>query len=341
MSYLTLFVLSRPQMLRVMLRKQLISRMLFPMAGSNFWGVSWSRLVLLTSLVLLTPLSGNVLGETVKSKGRVSVTKEFKGWGHLVVRLRELGVDEATLHEIYHDERMPHFDKIPFSVAPREPRSIYVGFMAPPKLDLALQFMELHAPTLARSENRFGVNSSVVTAILLVESGFGLNTGKEVVLNRLSRIAGLGTPENIEFNYRRLKRDDPTVKKEKLVARARYLEETFTPEIKALISIAQEHNLDPLNIRGSSAGAFGIPQFLPSSYLRFAIDGNADGNISLFNPDDAIFSAANFLRQSGWNDSLSEEDKRAVIWKYNKSDEYISIVLQLADSIERAREQKK
>ena len=325
-------------MLRVIIRELLLLRMSLTRAGFGFLVQSCQRLALVVAFTSASLLTVEALGEAAKSAGDARVTKEFRGWGHLVVRLRELGVDDATLHEIYHDQRMPHFDKIPFSVAPREPRSIYLGFMAPPKLELALQFMELHAPTLSRSQSRFGVNSSVVTAILLVESGFGLNTGKEVVLNRLSRIAGLGTPENIEFNYRRLKRDDPTVTKEKLAARARYLEETFTPEIKALIAIAKEHNLDPLDIRGSSAGAFGIPQFLPSSYLRFALDGNADGNVSLFNPDDAIFSAANFLRQSGWNDSLSDEEKRAVIWKYNKSDEYISIVLRLAEKIDKAQQ---
>jgi len=264
---------------------------------------------------------------------------DFRGWGHLVARLEELGVDAVTLREIYSDQRMPRFGSIPFSVAPREPRSLYAGFLTAHRLELAQQFMALHHPTLSRAAKQFNVTSSVITAILLVESSFGLHTGQELVLYRLSRIAGLNTHENIEYNFHRLRKTDSSVTREKLHARAGYLHRTFTPEIVALITMVRKNNLDIFQIRGSIAGAFGIPQFLPSSYLRFGIDGNGDGAVSLYNPDDAIHSAAHFLAEAGWHDTITPAEKRQVIWRYNKSDEYISTVLDIAERLQDATKQ--
>lgn len=264
---------------------------------------------------------------------------DFRGWGHLVARLEALGVDPVTLREIYNDQRMPRFGSIPFSVAPREPRSLYAGFLTAHRLELAQQFMALHHPTLSRAAKQFNVTSSVITAILLVESSFGLHTGQELVLYRLSRIAGLNTHANIEYNFHRLRKTDPSVTREKLHARADYLHRTFTPEIVALITMVRKNNLDIFQIRGSIAGAFGIPQFLPSSYLRFGVDGNGDGTVSLYNPDDAIHSAAHFLAEAGWHDTLTPAEKRQVIWRYNKSDEYISTVLDIAERLQDATKQ--
>jgi len=89
-----------------------------------------------------------------------------------------------------------------------------------------------------------------------------------------------------------------------------------------------------LAITGSGAGAFGLTQFLPSSYLRFAVDGDGDGVVSLYDADDAIASTANYLRGNGWRPGISYTDQRRVIWTYNHSDAYIDTVLRLADVLE-------
>ncbi|NDC39505.1 MAG: hypothetical protein EBZ48_15950 [Proteobacteria bacterium] len=258
---------------------------------------------------------------------------DLRGWGHLVSTLQRLGVDAVTLREIYADPRMPRFGHIPFSVAPRESHSIYAGFFTAQRLALASQQLGLHHSTFMRAAQRFGVAPGIVAAILLVESGFGLNTGQELVINRLSRMAGLNTKENIEYNFHRLRSTDPTVTRQKLAERAQYLESTFAPEIVALITLSRQNNTDLFTLRGSFAGAFGIPQFLPSSYLRFGVDGDADGQVSLYDLEDAIFSAAHFLASAGWRESLPLSEKRKVIWRYNKSDEYISMVLKISDHL--------
>src|SRR6185369_5732010 len=106
------------------------------------------------------------------------------------------------------------------------------------------------------------------------------------------------------------------------------------PEVMAMFSLSDQTGIDPLDIRGSGSGAFGMPQFLPSSYLRFAVDGNRDGRISLYDPPDATASAANYLARHGWRPGLSYAQQRQVIWTYNHSDPYIDTVLYLAARIE-------
>jgi membrane-bound lytic murein transglycosylase B len=59
--------------------------------------------------------------------------------------------------------------------------------------------------------------------------------------------------------------------------------------------IEKKYNINFNDINGSWAGAFGIPQFLPSSFLKFAVDGNGDGVIDLFDMEDAIYSVGNYL----------------------------------------------
>jgi membrane-bound lytic murein transglycosylase B len=86
--------------------------------------------------------------------------------------------------------------------------------------------------------------------------------------------------------------------------------------------------IDPFTVAGSIRGAFGLSQFLPSSFLAFAVDGNADGRIDLDDPEDAIPSIANFLRKSGW-DKDSSSHYRAVM-AYNHSRLYADTVLSYA-----------
>jgi hypothetical protein len=76
-----------------------------------------------------------------------------------------------------------------------------------------------------------------------------------------------------------------------------------------------------------------MPQFLPTSYLNHGVDGNHDGVISLYDPDDAIPSCAKYLAAHGWKPGITYEQQRRVIWDYNHSDAYIDTVLSMASSL--------
>jgi membrane-bound lytic murein transglycosylase B len=264
-------------------------------------------------------------------------TSRFRGWDYLVERLKDNGINERDLVEIYSDPRMPERTFVPFSVKPREPSSMYEGFKKPQHQQLGLEFLGKYADEFAEMERTLHVPSEVVAAIIVVESGAGRNTGNHLLVYRLSRLATTNAPDNLRENYVAQKKLNHKVVFEDVRRRGRYLERTFLPEIPALITIAKRNKVDVLSMKGSSAGAFGLPQFLPSAFLRFGIDGNKDGIVSLHNEADAIWSAANYLSSFGYRRSIPLQEKRSIIWRYNKSPSYIDAVLHLAERIKQAR----
>jgi membrane-bound lytic murein transglycosylase B len=104
-------------------------------------------------------------------------------------------------------------------------------------------------------------------------------------------------------------------------------------ELIALEKIYKTSRIEILNLYGSWAGAFGMSQFLPSSYTNWAVDGNADGKIDLFETEDAIYSVANYLKINGWGNSI--EQQRKAVFHYNNSNAYVDAVLLLAEKIKK------
>jgi membrane-bound lytic murein transglycosylase B len=136
---------------------------------------------------------------------------------------------------------------------------------------------------------------------------------------------------NVKKNLKRLLKDGEKTNLDEVRARARKVEQIFLPELRALFQIGERERINILQIKGSSAGAFGWPQFMPLAYLRFGVDGNRDGRISLFDPADAIFSVARYLSHNGWRNNASRREHLDVIWTYNKSTPYGETVLGLAN----------
>lgn len=258
---------------------------------------------------------------------------KYRGWDYLAGQLRKAGVAERDIDAIYQDPRMPRFTFIPFKVKPKEPSAMYTSFNKDHFARLGAEFIEEYDYEFDTMERAYGVSREVVTAILVIETQIGRHTGNDIIVHRLSRLAAVLDPNNVQENYRRLKASDPTVTLEEVKARGRYLEDTFLPEIPAIIQISKQNQVNTFHILGSSAGAFGIPQFLPTAFHKYGIDGDGDGHISLFNKVDALWSAGNYLASFGYRRDLPYAEKRKVIWEYNRSDAYIDTVLRLASRI--------
>lgn len=257
-----------------------------------------------------------------------------QGWDYLALKLVEAGLPRSTVSAVYGDPKMPPMEFISFRLAPKEPSNIYRGFTNPKKVNEARSFLVEHEQVLKRAEAKFGTAKEGIVSILLVETHFGENTGNHLLLNRLSRLANLRDPKNVRKNYEELKKLDDTVTYEAVEKRADYLWTTFFPEVLAVFKIAEERKVSVFSIRGSSAGAFGFPQFLPTSYLRFGTDGNGNGNISLFEMDDAIFSVAKYLSHHGWKKGATQKQKWQAVWAYNHSDPYIEAVLKVTELLQ-------
>lgn len=257
------------------------------------------------------------------------------GWGYLIDKLVADGVERART-AVY--RRLPPFSPVTFSPRPGEASAPYRQLLSDTSVSAARRCRSRYDDSFRAAEERSGVPASVLSAVLHVETHCGEYTGKSIVLHRLSRLAMLNEPGNLRYNIRRQTAGLPPSRASEMERtvreRGRYLEETFYPEVLATFELATKLGIDPLGIRGSRSGAFGLPQFLPTSYLRFALDGNGNGKVSLYEPDDAIASMANYLGAHGWQPGIDETEKRRVIWAYNRSDVYIDTVLGLTDRIE-------
>ena len=261
------------------------------------------------------------------------------GWNYLIEKLVHDGVPRTRVERAFLDDRLPAFGGLEFSLSPGESHAMYRDFRKATSLDAARACYEEHADEFARAEQRYGVDQGVLTAIIFVESGCGRNTGRSMIFYRLARLAMANEPANLDHNIQRLAMRAGTLDEEKAAQarrRAQYLEDTFYPEMKAIFEIARRVRVDPLAMRGSPSGAFGFPQFLPSSYVKYAVDGNDDGRISLYDMPDAIASAGNYFKQKGWRPGLSDEQQRRVVWEYNRSTPYIDTVLAIASEIDTA-----
>ena len=258
----------------------------------------------------------------------------YRGWDHLAKRLQKMGVSKSLLKKTYGDKRMPRYNLITFKMDPAEPKDIYRVFRKPEKIQKAKAHLSKYRRTYDSIEQKYGVHREVVAAILLVETQYGRITGRSGIFNRLSRLANINDPENVKRNYKRLKEEDPELTFEMVQKRADYVADMFINEIPAIFTICERYGYNPFNLKGSFAGAFGIPQFLPSSYVKFAVDGNGDGKTSLYQMEDAIHSTANYLKQHGWNQDLkTSKAKKEIVWHYNHSQPYVDTVVGIAETL--------
>lgn len=146
-------------------------------------------------------------------------------------------------------------------------------FIEESRINHGIRFWQENAATLAKARALYGVPEEVIVAIIGVETIYGRNTGSFNTLEALTTLA---------FHYPR---------------RAEY----FRQELEQLLLLARENGMDPAYYTGSFAGALGIPQFMPGSLRRYAVDFDGDGRIDLEgSTTDAIGSVARFLEQHGW-----------------------------------------
>ena len=157
-------------------------------------------------------------------------------------------------------------------------------FIEPVRAQAGLAFWKRHADTLARAEKQYGVPASLIVGVIGVETLFGRHLGQHRVIDALATLA---------FDF-------PTAHPREPVRTA-----FFQQELLELLLLSREQNMDPTRLRGSYAGAMGWPQFIPSSWRRYAVDFDRDGRIDLLNnPVDVIGSVAHYFVAFGWTPGM-------------------------------------
>jgi peptidoglycan lytic transglycosylase B len=146
-------------------------------------------------------------------------------------------------------------------------------FLKKKRINEGVGFLNKNQEKLKAAEKKFGVPAEIITAIIGVETFYGRIAGSYRVVDALNTLA---------FHYPK---------------RAAF----FRNEFEQFLLLAREQGFDPLSLKGSYAGAMGMPQFISSSYRHYAIDFDGDNIIDIWNnPDDAIGSVANYFAEHGW-----------------------------------------
>ena len=196
----------------------------------------------------------------------------------------------------------------------------------------AKKYMEKHRGNLDRVEKTYGVDSRVITAILLVETGLGTTIGTRSTLNSLSTLASLMYPDVRSTFYKKIP-DAKRPPRKKFEKTAKRRSKWAYAELKAFLKYTYQEGFDPAEIPGSFAGAMGYAQFMPSNILAYGKDGNNDGTIDLMTHADSMASIANFLKRHGWRPGISRKKQEKVIYHYNHSNYYVKTILKIAERL--------
>lgn len=147
-------------------------------------------------------------------------------------------------------------------------------FIQDKRINQGVEFMQNNEAKLAEAEKKFGVPAEIITAIIGVETFYGRNAGSYRVVDALNTLA-FHYPKRADF---------------------------FRSEFEQFLLLAREQGFDPVSLKGSYAGAMGMPQFISSSYRHYAIDFDGDDVIDIWNnPADVIGSVANYFAEHGWS----------------------------------------
>jgi len=184
-------------------------------------------------------------------------------------------------------QRLPRVEKLvlpPASPVAKDWGAYRARFIEPVRIQAGRRFWQQHQTTLERAEREYGVPASLIVGIIGVETLYGQNTGNFRVLDALGTLA---------FHFPQAH------------PRATERQTFFRSELEQLLLLAFRSGADPSSVRGSYAGAMGLPQFMPSSWAKFAVDFDGDGRIDLFgSPADAIGSVANYFKAFQWRPGM-------------------------------------
>ncbi len=228
------------------------------------------RRIMSLSILLLLIFTGTALGDQASSKTTSKQIQQFINKMSKKYHFKRSYLTQLMKHATYLKAVIPHVTH-PFE---KKPWHYYKSFFInQSRINDGAYFWKQHAKTLQKVQKQYGVAPSIIVAIIGIESKYGHRVGRYPELSVLYTLA---------FRY---------------PPRAKY----FRYELKKYLLLTRKYHLSPLKLVGSYAGALGIPQFMPSSYLRYAVAFSKKQPVDLLtNANDAIASIAYYLKEKGW-----------------------------------------
>ncbi|MBX9710132.1 MAG: lytic murein transglycosylase [Xanthobacteraceae bacterium] len=187
----------------------------------------------------------------------------------------------------------------------------FSGRMIPPRLTSGANKMKQYGSVLGRIEEQYGVPGAVLVAIWGLETDYGVNIGKFPTIRAIATLA---------YDCRRA--------------------DVFRAELMDALRIVARGDLSPAEMRGAWAGEIGQTQFMPSSYLKYAVDFDGNGRRDLLHSaPDVLASTANYLASYGWKRGKPWDPGSpnfAVLRQWNKSEVYAKTIAAFASQLDRA-----
>lgn len=176
----------------------------------------------------------------------------------------------GLLNSLHKDPRVIAAMTKPFE---KKPWTFYRDFfITQQRITLGAAYLEKYHTPLMQMQKKYGIPASIITAIIGIETEYGTHLGNYSVLNTLYTL-GFYYPPRESF---------------------------FRGELEQYLLLTRANHLNPSQEKGSYAGAFGIPQFMPSSYRNYGVAYHAGHSINLYKNKDAIASVANYFHRNGW-----------------------------------------
>lgn len=212
--------------------------------------------------------------------------QDVNEWAEQMAKSSQLDVKwvKAQLAQARFIPSIPKLILPPTQISKKNWNAYQARFIEPKRIQAGVQFWKENQSTLDRAEQTFGVPPWLVVGIIGVETFYGQHTGNFRTLDALSTLT---------FDF---PKEHP---------RATERQAFFSKELAQFLLLAHKEKVKPSSIKGSYAGALGLPQFMPSSWAKFAVDFDGDQHIDLFaNKVDVIGSVANYFKAFQWQTGM-------------------------------------
>jgi len=255
------------------------------------------RILLATTLfIIAAALAAPLTAQTVRKRAAsernnqrgvpYATHEEAMRWAEDMAQRRDLDRDWVR-QAVGRAQFLPLVSKLvqpPPVGTPKNWRVYRSRFIDPVRIRAGVKFWQDNQALLERAEQEYGVPAEIIVGIIGVETIYGQQTGNFRVIDALATLA---------FNF------------PEAHPRAAERSEYFRGELEQFLTLQKRRDADPLLPLGSYAGAMGMPQFMPSSIARWAVDFDADGRIDLTgSPADVIGSVANYFKSYGWQSGM-------------------------------------
>jgi membrane-bound lytic murein transglycosylase B len=294
--------------------------------------------VRIISFSVIFMLSFSLHAKNLKRGHSQGKTGNSASWKHAEARLRKEGFKKSFITAMKENYETTHFAQtVELNLLLFLKKSDYHGVQVN---DAAVKdvsrFMRKHRIELDKAERDHGVSASVISSLLWLESRYGKNQGYFHVPSVYAHLLQLDRPDVIKHLHRRA--GDFTTKLNKgildeISKRSQRKILWALEELKAIQTMQSRDNKTVGHLRGSFAGAFGMAQFIPSSFVHWARPYKNGTVPNLSKAADALYSVGYYLKDNGWK-RMSEPTHMKALLKYNNSTDYANAILKLAGRVD-------